>query len=42
MIFGFYYFSDARSLDNDGDDKDTQEEYSVDKDDHDDEDSNEG
>ena len=42
MIFGFYYFKDARPLDNDGDEKNKQDKYSVDKDDHDDEDSNEG
>ena len=35
MIFGFYYFNDARPLDNDGDEKDKQDEYSVGKDNHD-------
>ena len=41
MIFGFYYFSDVFPLDNDGDEKDKREEYSVDEHDHDDEDSDE-
>ena len=42
MIFGFYCFSDYHPLDNDGDEQEKQDQYSADKDDHGDEDSNEG
>ena len=42
MIFDFYYFSDDRPLDNDGNEKDEQDQYLVDNDHHDDEDRDEG
>ena len=41
VIFGFYYFSDGPPLENYGDEKDKQDKYSVNEDDHHDEGSNE-